>query len=159
MRHGTVTLSPYLQRLREMVGHELLVLPSVTVLPRDDEGRVLLVRLKSSGLWSTIGGVVEPGESPRECGVREVREEAGVTVELRQLLGVFGGPGYEHTYANGDRTCNVSVVFDASVTDGQPAPDDIETSDARWWWLEDVPPHQMLGFSKVLLHELGMRRA
>ena len=49
-------ISPYLCRLREFVGHDLLVLPSVAVLPWDADGRLLLVREAQSGLWQTIGG-------------------------------------------------------------------------------------------------------
>ena len=151
-----MTISPYLRRLRELVGHELLVLPSVTVLPRDEDGRLLLVRLTSCGLWATIGGVIEPGESPHQCAVREVREEAGVDVRLNELMGVFGGPRYEHTYSNGDRTCNVSIVFDATVTGGRPTPDGIETAEVGWWHLADVPEAHMLGFSRTLVGELGL---
>ena len=31
--------------------------------------------------WFTIGGAVEPGETLREAAVRELREEAGITVD------------------------------------------------------------------------------
>jgi ADP-ribose pyrophosphatase YjhB (NUDIX family) len=152
-----MTLSPYLRRIRTLVGTELLVLPAVSVLPRDEAGRLLLVRLTSTGLWSTIGGVIEPGETPQQAGIREAREEAGVVVRLGTLLGAFGGPRYEHTYANGDRTCNVSIVFDAAVVGGELAPDGEETSDARWWHLAALPPtEQTLPFSQVLLEELGL---
>ncbi len=61
-----------------MVGHDLLLLPSTAVLPRDDAGRLLLVRLIDTGNWAAIGGAVEPGESPRDGAVREAEEEAGV---------------------------------------------------------------------------------
>ena len=40
----TVGISPYIRRLRERVGHDLVQLPSVAVLARDEEGRLLLVR-------------------------------------------------------------------------------------------------------------------
>ena len=60
--------------LRDAVGSRLLVLPSVSVLPRDAAGRVLLVRHADSGDWGTIGGFVEPDESPAQAAVREARE-------------------------------------------------------------------------------------
>ena len=37
-------MSSYLRRLREKIGHDLLVLPSVTVLLFDADRRVLLAR-------------------------------------------------------------------------------------------------------------------
>ena len=35
---------------------------------------------KSRGKWIGIGGTFEPGESPEECVLREVREETGLTL-------------------------------------------------------------------------------
>ena len=77
-----MAIAPYLRQLRQQVGHDLLLLPSVAVLPWDDEGRLLLVRNADTGEWQTIGGAIEPDESPEESAVREAAEEAGVTVEL-----------------------------------------------------------------------------
>ena len=111
-RVASVGISPFVRGLREKVGPGLLLLPSTTVLPRDDDGRLLLVRLRDSGHWATIGGAVEPDESPKECAVREAREEAGVEIALGPVLGVFGGPEYRVTYPNGDETAYVVTVFD-----------------------------------------------
>jgi 8-oxo-dGTP pyrophosphatase MutT (NUDIX family) len=72
-----VGISPYLRRLREAVGRELVLVPSVAVLPRDKDGRLLLVRDAETGYWQTIGGAIEPDESPQEAAFREAREEAG----------------------------------------------------------------------------------
>ena len=81
-----MTMSPYVRRLRALVGHDLLLLPSVTVVPRDDRGRVLLVRRADDGQWAAIGGMVEPGERPEDAACREALEEAGVEVALRGIL-------------------------------------------------------------------------
>ena len=115
-------IAPYIQRLLSLVGHELLVLPSVAVLPRDSEGGMLLVRIIDTNQWATIGGAIEPDESPEMAAVRETREEAGVDVALGDILGVFGGPEFRLTYPNGDQTSYVSIVFDATVTGGRPTP-------------------------------------
>jgi|SRR5580693_7067737 8-oxo-dGTP diphosphatase len=39
--------------------------------------------------WSIPGGVLEVGELVREAAIREAREETGLTVEPRELLGVY----------------------------------------------------------------------
>jgi len=51
--------------------------------------RVLLVQRgkePSYGKWSVPGGLVEIGESLREAVVREVQEEVGLTVAVRDLV-------------------------------------------------------------------------
>jgi 8-oxo-dGTP diphosphatase len=42
-----------------------------------------------AGEWSIPGGVLELGETVRECVVREALEETGLTVEALDLLGIF----------------------------------------------------------------------
>lgn len=52
---------------------------------------VLLMRRKNvhgDGTWSTPGGHLDAGESPEDCGVREVLEETGVEVQGVRFLGV-----------------------------------------------------------------------
>jgi 8-oxo-dGTP pyrophosphatase MutT (NUDIX family) len=148
-------ISPYVRHLRETVGHDLLLLPSTSVLPRDDGGRILLVRLIDTGNWATIGGAVEPDESPSAGAVREAMEEAGITVELGGILGVVGGPDYRVVYPNGDETAYVVTVFDATVTDGTPRPDGDETSEVGWFRPDGLPIDQMGGLTKALFRDLS----
>jgi ADP-ribose pyrophosphatase YjhB (NUDIX family) len=151
-----VAVSPHIRRLRELVGNELLVLPSAAVLPRDESGRVLLVKDADTGFWAAIGGAIEPDESPQECAVREAAEEAGVVVRLGALLGVLGGPEYRMVYPNGDRTAYVSTVFDAVVVSGSPEPDGEETTEVAWWSPESLPLEQMSAFTRALLRDVGL---
>lgn len=50
----------------------------------DPDGRVLLAQRPDgksmAGLWEFPGGKVEPGESPEEAVIRELREELGIDV-------------------------------------------------------------------------------
>lgn len=46
------------------------------------EGRVLLHRHAKLGRWLPPGGHIEPHELPDDAALREVREEAGIEVEL-----------------------------------------------------------------------------
>lgn len=140
------------------MGHDLLLLPSTTVLPRDGSGRILLVRLIDSGNWATIGGAVEPDESPSDGAVREAKEEAGVTVELGNVLGVFGGAEYRVTYPNGDETAYVVTAFDATVVGGTPRPDGDETFEVGWFLPEELPVAEMGGLTKALFRDLGLSK-
>ena len=125
-------ISPYLARLRAKVGHDLVLAPSVAVIARDEGGRVLMVQSCDTGLWQTIGGMLEPDETPQQAAHREALEEASVTVELLEIIAVLGGPAFRVTYPNGDQMAYVATVFDARVTGGQPRPDGHETSDVKW---------------------------
>jgi 8-oxo-dGTP pyrophosphatase MutT (NUDIX family) len=149
-------ISPHIRDLREKVGHSLLLLPSTAVLPRDEAGRFLLVRLIDSGNWATIGGAVEVDESPRESAAREALEEAGIQVELGDILGVLGGAEYRVTYPNGDETAYVVTVFDATLSGGIPRPDGDETSEVSWFSREELPHGQMGRLTRALFRDLGL---
>ncbi len=138
------------------MGNELLLLPSAAVLPRDEAGRVLLVRDLETGQWAAIGGAIEPDESPEQCAKREAEEEAGVTLRLGPILAVLGGPEYRIEYPNGDRTAYVSTVFDATVQSGTPRPDGEETSEVAWWLPEGMPLDEMSTFTRALLRGVGL---
>src|SRR2546427_4897446 len=65
---GQVTTTPPMATPRIAAG----------VLFRDPDGRVLLVKPTYKAGWDIPGGYVEPGESPKQAALREVREELGI---------------------------------------------------------------------------------
>lgn len=86
-------IAAHIARLRAVIGHELLLLPSVSVLPIDEAGRVLLVRHAGhDDGWGVLGGGADVGESPAAAAVREAREEISADVQLVRLADVLGGP-------------------------------------------------------------------
>ena len=149
-------IAAHIARLRTAVGHELLLLPSVSVLPVDQDGRLLLVRHAGhDDGWGVLGGAVDMGESPAQAAVREAREEIGVDVRLVRLLDVLGGPDYEVCYPNEDRVAYVTAVYEARIIEGSPAIADGELSELGWF-----APGQLTGlglsrFSGALLRATG----
>ncbi|MFE6969466.1 NUDIX hydrolase [Isoptericola sp. NPDC057653] len=133
----------YVQRLRGVVGHDPLFLPSAAcaVLDQDTAGttRVLLQQRGEPGApWGLPGGALELGETVAEAAVRETREETGLVVEPRTLLGVFSG-SRSHTYPNGDVVQAVVVVFVARVVSGELTVDGVETRALGWFALDALP--------------------
>jgi 8-oxo-dGTP pyrophosphatase MutT (NUDIX family) len=146
-----VGISAYLASLRAQVGHAPLHVPSVAVMLRDERGRVLLVRDKATGLWQTVGGAMDPGESPAEAALREAREETGLQVELTRLVGAFGGPAFRLTYPNGDICDYVAVVYEGRVAGGQAQPDGEEVDALQWFAQAELQGLAMLPHTHVLL--------
>ena len=75
-----------------------MLLASVAVLPWDERVGRPLVRAADSGLWQTIGGAVEPDESPHAAATREADEEAGVVVALERIRRATGGAQFRLRY-------------------------------------------------------------
>jgi 8-oxo-dGTP pyrophosphatase MutT (NUDIX family) len=151
---AAVPMSPHLRRIRELIGNEVLALPTVAVLPRDDDGRVLLVHSNEGHGWITIGGGVEVDESPQDAAIREAREEAGIEVGLTRLLTVVGGAGYRLTYPNGDQVSPVGAVWEARIEAGTPTPDHDETNDVRWFTVEELADLDTNAFTQRLFAEV-----
>jgi 8-oxo-dGTP pyrophosphatase MutT (NUDIX family) len=133
-----MAISPYVQRLRDAVGGARLLLPSVTALIYDDEGRLLLVRQRDGGVWSTPGGSMEPDETPADAVAREAWEETGLRVKPRRVSGVYGGPEFIVRYPNGDESQYVMIVFECQVLGGQLHPDGEETTEACYWTADEA---------------------
>ncbi len=56
----------------------------------DADNRILLLKRGfgtaiGPGLWGFCGGHIEPGETPRQCAEREIREELGAAVRCQYL--------------------------------------------------------------------------
>jgi 8-oxo-dGTP pyrophosphatase MutT (NUDIX family) len=126
-------MSEHLQRIREKVGHDLLVLPSAAVAIHDKEDRLLLGLHAEKKLWVLPGGLIEAGELPADGAVREVWEEMGLLVHLTGILGVYGGEPLIVHYANGDRASYVNVLFSGRIVTGELSVDGEEILEARYF--------------------------
>lgn len=76
---------------------------SVVLIPVDDEGRIMFVRQyrHPTGKWllELPAGMLDTGEEPEVCAVRECREEIGMSPDqLTSLGGAFLAPGYSTEY-------------------------------------------------------------
>lgn len=132
-------ISKHLQNLRAKVGNEILQLPSVAAIIRDNEKKILLVKNAENGIWGLIGGAIDLGETPAEAVVREVYEESGLNIEPQNIVGVFGGKNFRYIYPNGDQVEYLIVVFNCEVISGKLSAQDGEISEFRYFPVEEMP--------------------
>lgn len=89
-------------------------------------GRILVTRRHDSGscagLWEFPGGKLEPGESPEQALVRELREELGVRVRVASSFRTIS-----HRYP--DRRVILHFLV-AKIVAGTPQP--LGCADMRW---------------------------
>lgn len=130
----------YMWRLRQRVGHEKVIMPSICAIITDDQNRVLLEHRRDFDIWSLPGGGCELGETILESLQREVSEETGLRVEATRLMGLYTGPRYDVTYPNGDEVQNFTVAFHVTRWSGTLSHDETETYAVKWWPLSDLPP-------------------
>lgn len=141
-------MSSYLRRLRSKIGHDLVLLPCFAAVIKDVAGRILLQE-KSSGEifrrtpagegWSLPAGAIEPGETPEEAICREVREETGILVEPREVIGVYGGSHFRNIYPNGDQVEYTAVLYSCVPIGKSLEPLDPETKSLRYFGEDEMP--------------------
>lgn len=138
LRAGTFT---NLETSRALVWEATLCYPVV-------EDEVLLIE-KQRGLGAGklvgAGGKLEAGESPRECLIREVREELEVTVPNPVAVGAF-------TFRFGDDDPRLVHVFRTDSIEGLPS----ESPEAvpRWFPADALPYDRMWADDRYWLPHL-----
>ncbi len=104
--------------------------PAVIMLVTDGD-RALLGRSRHfpTGMYSTLAGFLEPGESLEDAVAREVREESGIVV----------GPVFYHSSQPWPFPANIMLGFHAEAATTEITVDYGELADARWFergWLK-----------------------
>jgi ADP-ribose pyrophosphatase YjhB (NUDIX family) len=107
------------------------------------DGRLLLVREASDGLWTLPGGWADVNQSAGESVVREVREESGFETRAVKILAVLDRSRHEHTPAFPFHVYKLFVRCE--IVGGRPAPR-VETTAVGFFDEADLPP---LSISRV----------
>lgn len=104
---------------------------AVGTIIRTADDQIVLVRRAIEpgyGLWVFPGGYVDRGEDLTSAAVREAREEAGLDVELGELVGIYSYP----------RRSLIVIVYAARAVSGELCTDE-ECLEARLFHPEEIP--------------------
>jgi 8-oxo-dGTP pyrophosphatase MutT (NUDIX family) len=132
-----VPIPDFVVELRQLVGDRLLWLPGVTAVVRSGDS-ILLVQRSDNLQWTPVTGIVDPGEEPAVCAVREAREETGVDIVVDRLA--MASVGDEVVYPNGDRARYLDLTFACTWRSGDAHVADDESVDVRWCQVAELPP-------------------
>ncbi|MFD7866806.1 NUDIX domain-containing protein [Streptomyces sp. NPDC057682] len=128
----------FIREIRATAGHQLLLLPGVSAVVLDDEGRVLLGRRADTGGWSVVGGISEPGEQPATTAEREVYEETAVRCVAERVVLTQALEPVQ--YANGDRCQFLDITFRCRAVGGTARVNDDESLEVGWFPVDALPP-------------------
>lgn len=119
----------------------------VSAVIQNDKKEVLAVHLnkeKPEGVWVMPGGKLEDGETARECVIREVKEELGVKISVRELVAV-GEVNYDESEVW------VFLYYIADIVQGDPTPqEENKTLAVRYVRLDEIHLYQNIQWLKRL---------
>jgi 8-oxo-dGTP pyrophosphatase MutT (NUDIX family) len=134
----------YIQELRALVGHRMLMGAGVRAVIRNAAGDVLLQLRSDFKVWGLPAGGIELGESLWDALCREVYEETALTILKARPYGIYSNPKYQHTYPNGDQIQPFAVGFLVEEWTGTVTPDGDESLDLRWFPFDTPPPPEQI---------------
>lgn len=111
------------------------------------DNKVLLTKHSQNKHWSFPKGLIDPGQTPQEAAVREVREEGGVEAEILDKVGYN-----KYVYVlNGEKIFKVVTYFLMKYKSGDPKNHDWEVEEAGWYEVEDALKQLTFSQDKQLL--------
>ena len=99
--------------------------------------------IPDSRWWVTPGGGIDPGETPEQAAIREVREETGLELRPDQLLGPIATRHVVHGYSDQvieqDESFFLAMVDYFEVSTSAHTPEEKATLlQWRWWSHDDL---------------------
>ena len=114
----------------------------VAVALIDFQGQLLLERRSDVGWWGVTGGRLDVGETPVQCGLREIYEETGLTLapEHLTLFSVYGDPLDGRVLQYPDcRTHLVDIVYFSVLQNPSQLCLSDESLELKFFSAEDLP--------------------
>ena len=105
--------------------------PAAAVAIINDRKELLMLHRKDNKKWTMPGGTMEFGESMTDCALREVKEESGLNVEIKDIIGTYTDPNIRVAYSDGEVRQEFTIVYYGEVQ-GYDVKLDEESSNYVW---------------------------
>lgn len=105
--------------------------PAAAVAIINDRQELLMLHRKDNKKWTMPGGTMEFGESMTDCALREVKEESGLNVEIKDIIGTYTDPNIRVAYSDGEVRQEFTIVYYGEVQ-GYDVKLDEESSNYVW---------------------------
>lgn len=130
----------YFKILRKKLGHQQLILPSVSCAIFSEE-KILLVKDKVQEVWYLPSGLQNLDESITQTAQREMKEELSIDIEVKDLVAVYSSSDWIKEFPNGDILQSLLFLF---TVKGNVDPEDIqiqreELLDFEFFGLNSLP--------------------
>lgn len=103
----------------------------------NEKKELLMLHRKDNKKWTMPGGTLEIGESMVDCALREVKEESGLSVEIKDIIGTYTDPNIRVAYSDGEVRQEFTLVYYGEAKNFDVKLDE-ESSKFVWVSLDEV---------------------
>lgn len=111
--------------------------PAAAVAILNSKRELLMLHRKDNKKLTMPGGTLEFGESMTECALREVKEESGLDVKIKDIIGTYTDPNIRVAYSDGEVRQEFTIVYYGEALNYNVSLDD-ESSQFQWVPLDEV---------------------
>ncbi len=119
------------------------------------ENKILLVNTRSTNKLFFPGGAIEKGETPEQALQREVLEEAGIGIQIKELFKVHTSFFYYDPWNEAFHNISAIYICDTDTTEVTSKNNDTsdEAEKPRWVALNEVKPEEFQDWAGEVFKE------
>ena len=118
-----------------------------------NDNRILMLKRTDNSKWTLPGGTLELNESLIDCAVREVKEEAGINVVVKDIIGTYTDPNIRIEYSDGEVRREFTIVY-YGETNTATIEIDNESEEYKWISIDEVQMYPMADSQKRRLRDV-----